>query len=415
MRIGLFTDTYPPHINGVSTSILMLKKALQKQGHQVFIVTVNNEATKYSYEDGGKIIRIPGVPVHIYDYRLTGIYPVRCINKIKKWKLDVIHSHTEFGIGTFARIIAKQFKIPLVHTYHTMYEDYIHYITKGYFNHTSKKIVEYLTLFYCDKTISELIVPTKKAYDLFKEKYKVRRNIHIVPTGIEIDRFYKENYTRGQINIYKNNLKINKDDFVILFVGRLASEKNVEFLIENQRDIIKKYKNIKLLIIGDGPDSDKYKAMATKYSLDNNIIFTGKVPWDDVPNYYQLADIFVTASTTETQGLTVIEAMAASTPPIAINDESFKNVIIDDLNGRIFENKKEYKNIVFSLYEDRNYLKRLSKQARISANQYSSKYYAERVLDVYEIAIKNYRTSLGILNIFSQKKVGRDDDKKVDS
>ncbi len=415
MRIGLFTDTYPPHINGVSTSILMLKKSLQKLGHQVFVVTLNNDSTKYSYEENGHIIKIPSVPVHIYDYRISGIYPVRCINKIKKWKLDVIHSHTEFSVGTFARIISKQFKIPLVHTYHTMYEDYIHYITKGYFNHTSKKIVEYLTLFYCDKTISELIVPTKKAYDLFKDKYKLRRNVHIVPTGIEIDRFYKEKFTASKINDLRDSIGLKKDDFIILFVGRLASEKNVEFIIDAQRDIAKKYKNIKLLIIGDGPDANKYKELTNKYNLQDNIIFTGKIPWDDVPKYYQLAHCFVSSSKTETQGLTIIEAMASSVPPVAINDESFKNVIIDDLNGKLFETKKDYKNIIFDLYEDRDYLKRLSKQARISSNQFSSKYYAERVLDVYKIAIENYRANLGILNIFNQKKVGNKSGEKTDS
>ena len=126
MRIGIFTDTYPPYINGVSTSIVMLKNALEKQGHQVFVVTVNADKMSYKYEDNNKIIRLPGVPIGIYDYRLTGIYPLKAINKIKKWHLDVIHSHTEFGVGTFARIIAKQFCIPLVHTYHTMYEDYVH-------------------------------------------------------------------------------------------------------------------------------------------------------------------------------------------------------------------------------------------------------------------------------------------------
>ena len=146
MRIGLFTDTYPPYINGVSTSVCMLKHALEKKGHQVFVVTVNNNSLKYSFEDDNTVIRIPGIPVGIYDYRLTGVYPLRAINIVKKWKLDVIHSHTEFGIGTFARIIAKQLDIPLVHTYHTMYEDYVHYITHGYFNKSSKKIVEYLTL-----------------------------------------------------------------------------------------------------------------------------------------------------------------------------------------------------------------------------------------------------------------------------
>ena len=171
MRIGLFTDTYPPFINGVSTSVFMLKKALEKQGHQVYVVTVNNKSLRYRLDENGTVLRIPGIPIGIYDYRLTGIYPVRAINTIRKWKLDVIHSHTEFGIGTFARAFAKQFNIPLVHTYHTMYEDYVHYITKGYFNKSSKKIVEYLTMFYCDTTANALIVPTKKTYNLFKEKY----------------------------------------------------------------------------------------------------------------------------------------------------------------------------------------------------------------------------------------------------
>ena len=146
MRIGIFTDTYPPHINGVATSVLMLKTALEKKGHQVFIVTVNDDALEYKFENDDTIIRIPGIPIGIYDYRLTGIYPVKAINTIRKWNLDVIHSHTEFGVGTFARIVAKQFNIPLIHSYHTMYEDYIHYITKGYFDKSSKKIVEYLTL-----------------------------------------------------------------------------------------------------------------------------------------------------------------------------------------------------------------------------------------------------------------------------
>ena len=202
MRIGIFTDTYPPFINGVSTSIAMLERALEEKGHEVFIVTVNNENMTYKYENENKIIRIPGIPIGIYDYRLSGVYPIRAVETIKKWNLDIIHSHTEFGIGTFARIMAKQLDIPLVHTYHTMYEDYVHYITKGYFNGASKKIVEYLTKFYCDKTATELIVPTKKTYDLFKEKYKVDRNVHIVPTGIEIGRFYKEQYTKKEKYTY---------------------------------------------------------------------------------------------------------------------------------------------------------------------------------------------------------------------
>lgn len=402
MRIGIFTDTYPPYINGVSTSILMLQHALEKQGHQVFIVTVNTEKMSYKYEDDNKIIRIPGIPTGIYDYRLTGIYPLRIIKKIKKWNLDVIHSHTEFGVGTFARIIAKQFGIPLVHTYHTMYEDYVHYITKGYFDEASKKIVEYLTKFYCDKTTTELIVPTKKTYDLFKQKYKFDRNVHIVPTGIEIERFYKENNNKKEIEKLRNDLGFDKDDFVILFVGRIAEEKNINLLLDSQNIINKKYKNCKILIVGDGPDLENLKK---QYSKNKSIVFAGKVPWENIPKYYLLANVFATASTSETQGLTVIEACAASLPPICINDESFTNVVIDDLNGKIFNTKKEYIKIIENLILDKQTLKRLSNQARISSETYSSKYYASRVLDVYKKAIENSDRKKGLFGKIKEMKV----------
>lgn len=388
MRIGIFTDTYPPFVNGVSTSVAMLEKALTKLGHQVYIVTVNNENMKYKYENNDHIIRIPGVPIGIYDYRLTGAYPLKAVKKIAKWNLDVIHSQTEFGVGTFARIIAKQYNIPLVHTYHTMYEDYVHYITKGYFDGPSKKIVEYLTNFYCDQTATELIVPTKKTYDLFKEKYHYTRNVHIVPTGIEVERFYSENFKKKELDDLRNQIGLSKDQFTILFVGRLAAEKSVDLLIEAQRDLAKKY-NAVLMIVGDGPDMQKYQELAMKYNIEDNVIFTGKVPWTEVTKYYQLADIFATASRSETQGLTVIEAMAASLPVVAVDDESFRTVVVEGLNGELFDTKGEYKKYVESFINDPVKLKRFSKQARINADQYSSKYFAERVLDVYEDAIIN--------------------------
>ena len=386
MRIGIFTDTYPPYINGVSTSVSMLENALRKKGHQVYIVTVNTENMRYKYENDEHIIRIPGVPIGIYDYRLTGVYPLKAINKIKKWNLDVIHSHTEFGVGTFARIIAKQYNIPLVHTYHTMYEDYVHYITKGYFNNTSKKIVEYLTNFYCNQTATELIVPTKKTYDLFKEKYKYTRNVHIIPTGIEVEKFYKENTDPAKLEEIRKKHGLNKGDFVILYVGRLGQEKSVDVLIEAHQELAREYK-AKLLIVGDGPDMDTYKNLVHKLKIDDNVIFTGKVPWTEVTLYYQIADIFATASKSETQGLTVIEAMAASLPVVAVDDESFRNVIVDGLNGHLFDTKKEYKKYVKSFIDEPSKLQQFSKQARINADTYSSKYFAERVLDVYRLAI----------------------------
>lgn len=405
MRIGLFTDSYPPYINGVSTSVATLKRALEKKGHIVYVVTVSNNALKYEYDKKERIVKVPGIPIGIYDYRLSRIYPLSMINTMKAWNLDVIHSHTEFGIGILARLFAKQFNIPLVHTYHTLYEDYTHYITHGYFEKSSKKIVEYLTKFYCDKTATELIVTTNKIYKLFREKYKFEKNIHIVPTGMEVEKFFEENVGKKDVDRLKKKLGIERKDFVIIFVGRLASEKNVEFLINSHAKLIKNIKNIKLLIVGDGPDKDSYEALAKKLGLQDSIIFNGKASWEEMPIYYHCADLFTTASTTETQGLTVLEAMASSIVPLCIEDEAFLSTITDGLNGVIFKDEEEYCSDVIKLYKDTQLRKRISSQARIQAEHCSSKTFAERVLEVYERAIidKQKEDRFGIISKISKK------------
>lgn len=408
MRIGLFTDTYPPYINGVSTSVLMLKQGLEKLGHKVYVVTVNSENFHYKKEDD--VLMIPGVPIGILDFRMTSLYPLRAQKIIKSWNLDVIHTHTEFGVGSFARLIAKQYNIPLVHTYHTMYEEYIYYITKGYFDGASKKLVEYLTLFLCDKTVEELIVPTKKTYDLFKEKYKVKRDVHIIPSGIDVTRFYMENINKKELENLKKELNIKKDDFIILYVGRIAKEKNIEFLINNLKDISKKIPKTKMVIVGDGPDMNDLALLVHENKLDKKVIFTGKVPWNDIPKYYQLANVFVTSSKTETQGLTVIEAMAASKVVVAIKDESFLLVMTDQQDGLFFETEEEYKNLIYKIYSDKKFADMIAKQARITANQYNPVVYAKRVLKIYESVI-NKDTNVFKKVIHNVRKViKRDDD-----
>ena len=410
MRIGIFTETYTPYISGLVTSEVMLKKGLEKLGHEVYVVTANLESFHYEYDEEERVLKVPGIPTGIYDSRLTALYPIKAVNKIKSWNLDIIHSQTEFAIGTFARLLAFQFNIPLVHTYHTMYEDYVHYITKGYFDKSSKKIVEYLTLFYCDKTASELIVPTKKTYDLFKQKYQVDRNIHIIPTGIELDRFYVENIDMSKLKSIQNKLGLKKDDFIAIFIGRLAQEKNIGYLLDVIRDLLPKCPKLKLLMVGDGPDYEKYQELIKEYGIEDHVVMTGKVAWEDVPYYYHLSNIFLTASTTETQGLTVIEAMASSVPPICIDDESFRNVVVDDLSGRIFKTKRECKQIILKLYNNPEEVQRLSNQARINVERFSSRFFAESVLKVYEYAIKHYETRLGVIGKLVNKIKGDKDE-----
>ena len=413
MRIGIFTETYSPYISGLVTSEVMLKKALEKLGHEVYVVTANLEDFHYRYDENEHVLKVPGIPTGIYDSRLTSIYPVRAVNKIKSWNLDVIHSQTEFAIGTFARLISKQLNIPLVHTYHTMYEDYIHYITKGYFNKSSKKIVEYLTLFYCDKTVSELIVPTKKTYDLFKEKYGVDRNIYIIPTGIEIERFYKDKLDLKKLSNLRNKLGFKEDDFVGAFIGRLGKEKNVIFLLDVIKELKDKLPNFKFLLVGDGPDFDEYKGIIKKYDIEDRVVMTGKVAWEDVPYYYHLSDIFLTASHTETQGLTVIEAMASGSVPVCIKDESFENSIIDKEDGMIFKDKKECKEIITKFYNDRELLNKIRQQGIKNSEKFSSKYFAESVLKVYNKAIESKLENTSFLErIVDKVKQAQDDEEK---
>ena len=385
MRIGLFTDTYPPFINGVSTSVLMLKQGLEKLGHEVYVVTVNDESFSYKEEDG--ILKIPSFPIGLMNFRQTGIYPIKAFNIIKKWKLDIIHSHTEFSIGTFARLISKQLNIPLVHTYHTMYEEYIYYITKGYFNSASKKLVEYLTLFLCDKTIDELIVPTEKTKELFKDKYKVKRDVYVIPSGIDTTRFYKENIDKNEIINLKKDLGLKKTDFIVLYVGRIAKEKSIDFLINNFNSVLNRIPKAKMIIVGDGPDIKDLIDLTRKKGLENKIIFTGKAPWTDVPKYYSLCDLFVTASKTETQGLTVMEAMGASKPVVAIRDESFELMITDKKDGLFFNDEKSYVDMIYEVYKNKKLRDEISFNARLTADKYSPCNYAKNVLKVYDKVI----------------------------
>lgn len=394
MRVGIFTESYPPLVNGVSTSILMLEHALTKLGHEVFIITVSDNKKDYVLENNGHILRLPSVNLaNCYDYKMTSVYPIKAVNMIKKMNLDVIHSNVEFTVGIFARVVSEQLSIPLVHTYHTNWEDYTHYITKNkkILDDICKKLLKYLMVFFEDKTVTELIVPSNKIYNLFKDKYKFTKNIHIIQTGIETSKFYKENFNLKDINSLKKKLGIKKKDFVVMTVSRLAKEKSVDRIINNHKELVKKYSNMKLLIVGDGPDIDKLKDEAKSLGVSDSVIFTGKVPLSDIPIYYQLGNVFVTASKSETQGLTVVEAISSSLPVVAVKDDSFVNSVIEDFNGFVFTDDEKYINSISKLYEDKDLYNRLSNQSRLLSEDFSSEYFALKVLKVYETAIENYK------------------------
>ena len=418
LKIGLFTDTYPPYINGVSTSIETLKKALEELGHTVYVVAIGQDAITYNYDEKNKILKVPGIPIGLYDYRITSIYPIKIINKVKSWDLDIIHSHTEFSMGIFARLFAKQCNIPLVHTYHTMYKDYTYYISRNhkFFDLGCKKAVEYLSKFYCDNTADALIVPTTKTYHLFREEYHYNKDIYIVPTGIDAKRFYKENIDKEKKEHIRKKLGYKKNDFVVIFIGRMAQEKNIEFIIEIASILKKKKTNIKFLLVWDGPDKEKYQNISKKKNLEENITFAGRIPWEETPLYYHNANLFISCSKTETQGLTVIEAMASSLPSICINDPAFNMAVIDDLNGKFFETAEEAAQIIEELQKDKKQLTVLAKQATLIGNKYSLHEFGNNIIEVYKTAIKNHDNKKDIpsiiMRIIKRKKEKKDERRK---
>ncbi len=388
MRIGLFTDVYLPSVSGVVVAVETLKKVLEKKGHKVFIITMNNNPKSHRYIRKNNCLMIPGLPLGLYDYSLRITYPLKAVKMVKDLDLDIIHSHTEFGMGTFAKSMAKKLEIPQIHTYHTMYQDSLDYITKGLFPKASANALKLYMKGFFHSTVKEIIVPTKKTKDFLQKSYGIKTNINIIPNGIDIERFYKEKCDSIEIEKIRKNLKLDKKDFVILWVGRLGYEKRIDFLIERQAELVKNNKNCKLVIIGGGPEEDNLRALVQELNLDNNVIFGGKIPYDKINNYYQVASIVATASFYETQGLTIVEALAASKPVIASADEVFKSVIINDNNGYIFNSKRDYCRRVQELINNNKKLELLSSKARESAEEYSLEIFVKKILNLYEGALK---------------------------
>ena len=386
MKIAIFTDAYEPHLSGVTTSIKMLKEALTNMGHEVYIVTANLEKYAFKYDEKNKIIYIPGIKTGIYKTRLTSIYSQKALKIIKTWNLDVIHSQSEFAIGKFSRIVAKKLNIPIVHTYHTMLEDY---------DNIGKKIAIKLTRYFCDKDCDELIVPTDKIKELFIEKYEIAKHINIIPTGIDTKKFEETDKINNDVKKLKKKYNINNDDFIIGCVGRIAKEKSLDKLLKSFKKLIELNNHFKLVIVGDGPELPELKKLSTSLNLDNYVIFTGLVQYDTIPIYYNLFNVMTSFSTTETQGLTIIEALAASRPVICIDDESFSEMVQHNYNGFLFKNTKEFIDSSLKLFNNLNLYKTMCINAKNSIYKYSKEVFASDILKVYSKAIENHSKNKG--------------------
>lgn len=393
MRIGLFTDTFPPEINGVANSTNILRNELVKHGHEVYVVTTFSGSGHAKWDDDGKILRLAGKELpFLYGYVATSPFHAFAMEEVRKLDLDVIHAQTEFGVGIFARLCAKQLHVPVVSTYHTTYEDYTHYvnfINSKTVDEYAKKGVAKVSKLYGD-TSMEVIAPSQKTKNMLVG-YQIRKNIDVIPTGLELDKFSPEHLDQKKRHEIRSEFGISDEERLVVYVGRLAKEKSMDLVIRGFKKAYDSGTKIKLLIVGGGPDEDNCRNLVKKLGMEKDIFVAGPRPSTDVPDIYRTADGFVSASLSETQGMTFIEALAAGLPILVRRDEVLEGLCIEGRTGSYFtdEDSLAEKLQVFKEMPQAK-LDEMHTNALEVVKPYSSEVFYEKVIKVYERVIEAY-------------------------
>ena len=362
MKVLITTDWYAPIINGVVTSVLLLQRELEKLGHEVRVVTLSNNL--HTYKDGNVYYMGSVSANKIYPGARLKINRNRSLlHELVAWRPDVIHSQCEFSSFRVAYALSNRLGIPIVHTYHTVYEDYTHYFSPSV--RVGKAVVSVFSRWICGRTAC-VVAPSKKVEKLLQE-YGVRCRIEVIPTGVDLGAYRQEPDGERMAEL-RRRWALKEDRTVLLYLGRMAKEKNLERLIDQiaaagRRDVT-------LLLVGDGPDREEVLDYAREKGLD--VIFTGMVPHSEVADYYRLGDLFVTASTSETQGLTYFEALAAGVPVLCRRDPCVDGVVENGVNGWQYTDGREFGTYLSAFCGDDALRARMSADAKASSEQFSA-------------------------------------------
>ena len=380
MRIAFFTNNYLPNVYGVPMSIETLRKEFESLGHEVFIFAPN-----YSdYQDANKqVFRYPSIDIEI-KFRLPLGIPYSCkMDKIiENLNLDIIHSHHPNLLGSAALKWAKKKNIPLIFTWHTLYDQYTNFVPflpkKFSANWIIRKAVKYAN------QSDVVIVPTKSVVPIV-QKWGVKNEIVPVATGVREEEFL--NSDREKI---REKYGIKNDEVLLLLVSRLTEEKNVKFIFDALSEVLKKNAKTKFMLVGDGYLLSDLKNKAKAVGLGNRIIFTGIIGRDDMKNYYSAGDIFVYASKSETQGMIITEAMYAGLPIVAIKATGIESLVENGKNGILTsENNQEFISAIKKLIGDKELRKKMAEEsARIAREKYTAKICAGKMLEIYKESIR---------------------------
>lgn len=391
MKILLTTDWYKPVVNGVVTSVINLKKELEARGHEVRVLTLSRNYESYA-EEGIYYIKSLNLEKIYPNARAVLPHAEPLIQELIWWRPDVVHSQCEFMTFAYAEKISRKCQCPLVHTYHTVYEDYIHYLPGGLSQYKAgekleKKAVAYFSRRILGKT-SQVIVPTKKVENILK-RYGVEEPMAVMPTGIDLGRF-KKSLLAEEKNKMKQRLGIPLENKVLVSVGRLAKEKNLEELLEYFSRLIQEEKEDRLtfLIAGDGPDRENLEELAERLQIRDQVVFAGMIAPEEVAGYYKLGDVFVCASNSETQGITYIEALACGLPALCRKDGCLDQVIIDGYNGFQYESFEYFKMHLHYILEQEERRLEMGRRGREISSLYSTWNFCTAAERIYKKAIE---------------------------
>ena len=380
MKILITSDWYSPAVNGVVTSVKNLRRGLEERGHEVRVLTLS-QTTRSWEQDGVTYIGSVAAGLIYPGARLRTALGGKYVRELVEWHPDVVHSQCEFSTFFLARRIAEELDIPLVHTYHTVYEDYTHYFSPSV--RFGKKAVAVFSRWVAAQTDC-VIVPTGKVR-LLLQGYGVKRPVFVVPSGIDLGRFSRE-ADPWRMAVLRASLNIPAENLVLVSVGRLAEEKNLDELLHLRAEMGNA--PVTLLLVGDGPDRARLEGTAAGLGLEvPQVVFAGMVPAEQVADWYQLGDLFVSASTSETQGLTYVEALAAGVPALCRADPCLDGVIREGENGWTYRNDDDFRRKLALFQSQPHHHDKRRELARRSAGEFSLQRFAERAETIYRLQI----------------------------
>ena len=382
MRIAHFSNTYKPDINGVARSVSTFREGLSRMGHHVFVFA---QEAPHDYEETEPyIFRYPGLHVPQFSYSIT-VPSSRTFNKILPiLKPHVIHSNHPIALGDVAAKRAEKLNLPLVFTFHTNYVEYAEEYTAAYIPWSQNFVVDVIVdglVRYLDRC-HHIVTPSDSVKQGLAEYTGLTDQVTTIPTGIDVAPYQQAD---GQAIRQRYNWDREK---VLVWIGRLAEEKNVKTLLSAVAQVMQQNSAVRLLMVGDGPQGGELKKYAQELGMADKVKFTGRIPFDAVPAHLKAGDIFCFSSITETQGLVTMEAMAAGLPVAAVDATGTSDAVDNGVEGLLTENDSAaLAQAIQRMLDDPQLLDQLKSNAIKKAKSFDMMVQTQKMVAVYQQAI----------------------------